>query len=362
MALGKQFENTYYIGDDGQPKFYAPSSKGTPSESGAIGTEYQGMLFDPHWGTGTSKDPSLIRRDESGLLKSNEYSDVVDKALKLESGSVSPETRIDIHHALARTTLPVHLLNKGEFVTHLNAYMPEDTAGRMSRPALPPETFAKNDAEGTPRTGILSILPDWQARHGGTHTIVHEIGHGIEERLARESYPFGHLGRDPITEGVAEGFGDRFTSPRLDSDLRKLTPERIMEIDRGHGPGGYTWQHFKGKTAQALFAAVRYHASLHDTPGVGVPTRGELHVPEDMPMTDEHGEIPDSEMKKTILRSNQLVLGKMYDEHPHVRKYLEKAGYEDTAKKAHAVYLQRAARLAGKDRWEQQSFNFEGER
>lgn len=85
MPLGKQFRNTFYTDENGKDVFYtdettklpkpeegepqvfpsAPKITETPDE----GVSYQGMLFSPHWGTGSRQDPSITDEERHAAIK-----------------------------------------------------------------------------------------------------------------------------------------------------------------------------------------------------------------------------------------------------------------------------------------------------
>lgn len=77
MPLGKQFKNTYFVNEQGETVFHTPNSGETDpkvrpapkiSPAYSVGTSYQGMLFDPHWGTGSSQDPSISTEERHAAI------------------------------------------------------------------------------------------------------------------------------------------------------------------------------------------------------------------------------------------------------------------------------------------------------
>lgn len=85
MPLGEQFKNTFYTDEAGNTRFYTRNKsaanedrqdhvRGMDEHIGDAPNEewrapsYQGMLFDPHWGTGSRKDPSISDEERTATI------------------------------------------------------------------------------------------------------------------------------------------------------------------------------------------------------------------------------------------------------------------------------------------------------
>jgi len=349
MPYGKQFENTFHEDENGELKFHNKETFRTDGEGEqSPGVSYQGMLFDPHWGTGTSKDPSLAK---------GEYEEAAARTLRLTSVPEhwdDPETRNSITHglteALKKTTIPIHVLNKASFDVSAALLKDDRVLGELKRKPRgvidreTPEGQSPNYLGGDLKLNTLAFYKDDFAagRPKLRRTLVHEMGHGLE--VSDENAYGRHRNTnaaDPIQEGVAEGFADRFERPRLESALHEVSESRRREIGDSHVSGaGYTPQHFYGGTQRALYAATRLQASLHDTPGVGIPERSESHLGRALISSTEEETLSKQEHAHL---SDQLVLGEMYHTHPHVRELLDQRGNleRNAAREARDVYLTR---------------------
>lgn len=177
-------------------------------------------------------------------------------------------------------------------------------------------------------------------------TVLHEIGHGYHG-TQDHSVNSHDLGRwaDPLYEGVADGFSERNTTHAnsFPETLSTRTPPkgdnsispgdlRVAEIKNGGQNGGYGSNHsqWANPTERALYVAMRQHTAVTGE----VPRSNERRAT----LRQVRGEVPSFANRSSLEDANRLVLGRMYDEHPHVREAVDSLGFQEVGSSARAHY------------------------
>lgn len=163
-------------------------------------------------------------------------------------------------------------------------------------------------------------------------TLTHEIGHTRDgDATQNYSYPIGHP--DPLMEGLADGYADRYHKPRLDSFFASDAYDPTSGRATGNAYGA-DYSTFKGgKAGRAIYTAIRSHVAQRGIKGApdvadvykAVRSKGVDFEPTGGRMPGDWRNHPTREF-----------LGHIWENYPHVRQHLENAGYGDVARKAHA--------------------------
>jgi hypothetical protein len=127
MPLGKQFRNTFYTDEHGNDVFYTDESTKLPeSEDGEKlwypskpkvtdapdeGVSYQGMLFSPHWGTGSRQDPSITDEERHAAIKKALNMDDPEKFRRID-GSPDEKNPVFEHKTTGEVLTDKELLEK----------------------------------------------------------------------------------------------------------------------------------------------------------------------------------------------------------------------------------------------------------
>jgi hypothetical protein len=170
-------------------------------------------------------------------------------------------------------------------------------------------------------------------------TLAHEIGHTTEP-TSYDTYRTNHSRRrewvnvDPVSEGYADALDDRafrysdqfehhLTNPKTRADDIKTT--------------GYTSSyHMWSAPERALYSAVRYHLAANPKDADKLATRQGL--------MEQYGRPNDRHQYNETDLAQQIMLGHMYETHPHIRPVLDELGFSKTAKKAHEEFMSRGTR------------------
>jgi hypothetical protein len=163
-------------------------------------------------------------------------------------------------------------------------------------------------------------------------TIVHEIGH---TRDSNSSQPVSkmHIGAyaDPMNEGIADAFSDRYTKDRYQSSFEDSAVRRL-EIERsGYGSKSRYWEN---NVERALYSATRFHTALGAGNYKEIPDRRSFVDP----MT-----LNQRTTRSTVTQANKLALGHMVHHMPHVKEHLKNMGYENEGARSHQEYLRWAS-------------------
>lgn len=351
MALDRAFENTYHVDDNGTPTFHTRMpGRLTPhvSNSPMPGVSYRGLLMSPYTGTGKKQDPTIAPEERKQRIE---------KALNVTArGNLGEEDRQRLVSHAYESGIPTHMFDKVNVRTTISDYLPGN----------PPGVGGVNFA------GKIDIkaqkIPGEEQR-----TLVHELGHELDNRTQvrskHQTEDFAHSeklfreGRqgesftpsayhiygettdtDPISEGTADGFQDRYSdTDRLSSSLKtraKFTAEsgsksnysrsRAEELARGRGYGA---GHYDHPVDQAIYLATRAHAGVSKTPENQfpqlhhlVPPRGEVRVPQKRGSDGfANLAVSDNDAKEhldSVNEAKEHFLGYMFHTHPHVRAAL----------------------------------------
>lgn len=336
---------------------------------GVPGVSYQGMLFSPHWGTGSSQDPSLSYEDRYKAA-GEAFGTPTDSVAESEKRSIGEGTPT---HPIseAGTRLPTHILNKAKIETKIDR-VKAGVAGTFKGKYYPPGQVKSPAVEG------VMTVPQYIVNEGGDTlkaVVTHEMGHGFDPRTSPSDRLYWmEGGKDPLNEGIAEGFADRHHvyARERQSTIEQVTPKTVGAVKRpSGGRTGYTPDKWPTRTGQALFIAARYHTSLSDHPVI--PSRTDLLNQDELdhPTDDSLVDDPEESMRRWVkLRdtADQHVLGHLYHHHQHVRDILQKTGYKAEGEQAAQVYREAVQRKASEGaydwdkgrqpHWQQQEFDF----
>lgn len=146
-------------------------------------------------------------------------------------------------------------------------------------------------------------------------TALHELGHAQDRKRVRANDGARAAERraDPIEEGIADGFADRYTDPQVPEYYESSTyDERIKKQRYGAEYSGW-----RNNDERAAYTAARYHVAtggeIED-----IPRRGDLHS-QAYWRTDE-----DVEPNTT-----RLTTGELQRRSPAARRATQRAGYAD---------------------------------
>lgn len=179
-------------------------------------------------------------------------------------------------------------------------------------------------------------------------TLVHELGHVRDPNTAD---PFSHRlalrhKADPVEEGIADAHADRFVrhAGQYEETLHPSAPGRMQEIQHGGGYG-VDYHHWKSNAvAKALYVATRTHAAMDDSGASDIPSRKDIGKQFSVAAPGAY-DFDTSETKSKVQSVDRLLLGQMYDAHPHVRQALHDAGLSKVAAAAHAHYTEQMKAL-----------------
>lgn len=101
--------------------------------------------------------------------------------------------RFAVHHAVAQSSMPLEHLNGLQFFHVVHGGLPQNNAG-LYHPG----------ARGIQVNGSVAS-PDPRNRAQGIRTVVHEVGHHVENTAS------GRIAGGGRTEGMAENYADRHT-------------------------------------------------------------------------------------------------------------------------------------------------------
>jgi hypothetical protein len=178
-------------------------------------------------------------------------------------------------------------------------------------------------------------------------TLVHEIGHAIDPHIRS---PFENMssGADAVQEATADGYRDRFGSTEVYEHKLAPSPERAEDMKSS----GYTVSSKKwgNNTDRALYAAVRQHVSMGDKNIHDITSRQEV-------FEKAGGKTRATSMHTTVdqkARSNNYLLGHLYNTHSHVREILGHLGMQEVGEKAASNYRHSISDAGTNHTWEQE--------
>ncbi len=186
-------------------------------------------------------------------------------------------------------------------------------------------------------------------------TLAHEIGHTTQPR-EYDTYRTAHSKKgnvsvDPVSEGYADALADRAEkySGQFEDQLTNVK-RRAKDIKNT----GYTSSyHMWSAPERALYSAVRYHLAAHPKDQENLPTREGL--------MRQYGFAKDQQRYNQTndnAMAQKIMLGHMYETHPHIRPVLDELGFSKTAKEAHEEYMSRGTRSDATDynSWQNKGF------
>lgn len=336
MTLGKQFENTYWHGDDGTTHFslkhkysegnpdeefqYPPSNPALETDTPYISDEskeslssqlssisegfdekpaLQGMLFSPYTGTGLRQDPlvhpAVRMHAVKEVLGQNPRKTHVAGKLWSRYEDYSPDDFLgEIRHeergevlrnSLYHSDIPIHELRalEGHDLVATMHHPSEDRAmqnagGNYSniekRIKVRDHPAYKNISSSMTRTPIAS-------------TLLHEYGHARDNTYSEDSSKGRNnlvlKGADPIQEGMADAYSDRYAHNAGKLESGRQASERWYVQYGGYGSNYSQWERetndgirnfrspTKSNTASALYAASRIVSARSDRGMASIP-------------------------------------------------------------------------------------------
>ena len=186
-------------------------------------------------------------------------------------------------------------------------------------------------------------------------TVIHEIGHQVDNVMGdkyshrhrvvggrdRWGYPKRYAKADPLEEGYADGFEDRYGSmSNVYEDVLSDPTHPNNNMGRSNGMGaskyGVNSSNWKNDTHKALYVASRaasqtgedgrqnYPSREEIADSLGINTKRDVNSPEN----HKHGE--------TV---NTMALGHMLTTTPSLMKHLKGQGLHDVGKQARSAYI-----------------------
>lgn len=176
-------------------------------------------------------------------------------------------------------------------------------------------------------------------------TLIHEMGHTLDTKSGGR---FQTSRTDPMIEAVADGFADRFhrAAGNYEETLHP-SEQRAAEFNKdtthSYGMTHHVW---KGRSVdKALYAAVRQHVSMGNHNYADLPDRNQIadHFGSEKGLWHLETEERQRAAQKD---AHEMILGHMYDTHPHVREILGHLGLEKVGEKARSAYVERAQTIS----------------
>lgn len=333
MTLGKQFENTYWHGDDGTTHFslkhkysegnpdeefqYPPSNPALETDTPYISDEskeslssqlssisegfdekpaLQGMLFSPYTGTGLRQDPlvhpavrmhavkEVLGQNPRGLASSGSRYDGLDRGLTDEDFREHKKRGEELVNALYESDIPIHELNDLKGHDFVATFEPSRDMGDAYG------SFSDNDHRIRIRQNLSNLSTSISPSTTGTplaNTLLHEYGHARDITYS-ESSSKGRNNRvlndaDPIEEGMADAYSEKYSkyAGKLESGRQAFEPWSVPHT--GYGTGHTSWERkssdgirdfrspIKSNTASALYAATRLISARSDRGMASIP-------------------------------------------------------------------------------------------
>jgi len=337
----------------------------------------QGMLFDPHTATQTSKDPLYPATARDADIRS---------ALQLHQKG----THISAHDKGVTGFKPEEESRLTEMLEHTN----------ISKPELEYRTPKVRIGNTGTKSGFYSshineirfdksFATDKPVFFGEpTESLMHEWGHKVDNDVAISKNPAytrrGYRERDvevrasartskkylisPIYEGVADGFRERHGTTIANAENAEALPERYLDplqnkfsvdgmigerregIQRSPSMGyGVNNRYWKNRLEQALYAATRIHVGMHGRQGIeslpDIDSLADTHLGElantirdkNKNNSRKYADNPKSDLEY-ITTARHLYLGSLTNDQPAVAEGLKHLGFDDIAEHSKKVY------------------------
>jgi hypothetical protein len=336
MTLGKQFEDTYWHDDDGVVNFslkHKYSESDPDSDSLELNTlnvepdtpfidneseesishqipEYlgnvmdgephlQGMLFSPHTGTGLKDDPLVPTHERERavreVLGQNPRKTHVAGKLSTRYEDYSPDDFLgEIRHEERGEVLRNSLYHSDIPIHELRALEGHDLVATMH---LPSEDRAMQNAGGNYSNIEKRIkvrdhpayknISSSMTRTPIASTLLHEYGHARDNTHSEDSSKGKNnlvlKGADPIQEGMADAYSDRYAHNAGKLESGRQASERWYVQYGGYGSNYSQWERetsdgirdfrspTKSNTASALYAASRIVSARSDRGMASIP-------------------------------------------------------------------------------------------
>lgn len=367
--LGSQFDNTYWQNPrSGMTHYYENRYSERKHD--------QGLLFHPGTGTQSYSDP--------------DYSD--EQRYKDIKSAINPTLKGGIDERDALGVMMDTKFSKSDFENNPPKVVVGNTQGIRSAAHYTPELNKLHVSE--------SSALDFS---GDRTTFAHEWGHKVDsdianQRIGRRDYPIetqasilkknkrSRIIVSPISEGIADAFGERYGMRESDFSLENAGHEDQFNPLKNRARGydlqqsGYTVKssHWKTKQHQALYAATRLHVAMNGHAGIeSLPNIEELantHLTnlrvsikkeegkkwgEAYEQGKHYKEKSPEEHKDYSFAARHLYLGKLASEQPAVREGLSQLGLSDISDHAQEFYQKTQERTKSINNT-QLSFQFDG--
>lgn len=338
----------------------------------------QGMLFDPHTATQTSKDPlyPAMARDadiRSALQLHPQGSHISATATGVTG--LKPDAETKLVKIIENTNLSkpeleyrtpkVRIGNTG---TKAGLYMSHTNEIRFDK------SFATNDPDSQIISPVESLMHEWGHKTDNDVSISKDPSdtrrgwreRNVEVKAAAKTSKKYLI--SPIYEGVADGFRERHGTATSHSGKPAALNERYLDplqnkhsvdgmtgkkaegIDRSPNMGyGVNNKYWKNRLEQALYAATRIHVGMHGKQGIetlpDIDSLADTHLGS---LADEiSNKNKDNAFKYTkdpktdstyISTARHLYLGSLVKNQPSVAEGLKHLGFDDIAEHSQKVH------------------------
>ena len=358
MALGKQFENTYWNNpetgknqswerevEDGVPAA-APTFRkdGFGNFGDAVKAPSQGMLFHPLTGTGRKEDPlvPLSEREDAvrtalNLNDPKEYRTHASYNLKkrISSATAASDSKV-LTRGLVDSGMSIDEIKKSNVKPFL-----DKSLGGYSEPLTSTIMVGKRGEQGFGKKKDSTISKS---------TLVHEMGHQKDTNL-RDT--FGHRYRrneddsiyadaDPLEEGFADGYNDKheYLANAYEDQLDR--PGYAVDSTNGYGVENHNW---RSATYKALYVASRINARTGSGDDSQYKRRADVmsEIGRGTAKQETEGMTagPDkvNKMNEISEIANTMSLGQMINAKPNLMKHLDFQNLGDVGRKARSSFV-----------------------
>jgi hypothetical protein len=296
MPLGDQFKNTFYTDENGETRFYTRNKSAVPEEyadnqrgmTRHIGDapdpewhapSYQGMLFNPHWGTGSRMDPSISDEERTTAIHKALNMDDIEKFRRVGQ----PVHTHEYFHKETGETVDHETLDSNDRwnVRH----HPDQTVYGM-RPVVQPRMSAKRAVEQRDAVTRAAL------RSG----IRHQMWEGIDTNVEVKPMNSGAIGHFDPSQNII-----RLKEAKKTESVPIAEPKALPPTKRGAPIANPNWREqtaalgdvYEGYTHRDIFKTginheMRYRPQYSkDTAPATMPRTAEEAVPPTY--FDEHG-------------------------------------------------------------------------
>lgn len=358
----------------GELKGYEDMS--TPGDTKPRSPHPQGMLFDPHTATQTSKDPlyPAMARDADirSALQFHQKGAHISAYATGPSG-FKPDAETKLIQTIENTNISkpeleyrtpkVRIGNTGTksgfYMTHINEIRFDKSFGTGETQMNPAESLMHEWGHKVDNDVLISKDPAATKRGWRERQVEVNASNKISKKYLIS----------PIYEGIADGFRERHGTSITNSMTQQVAlPERYLDplqnkysvdgmigerregIDRSPNMGyGVNYTHWKNRLEQSLYAATRIHVGMHGKQGIetlpDIDSLADTHLGElantirDKNENDsrKYADNPKTD-SEYITTARHLYLGSLIKDQPSVAEGLKHLGFEDIAEHSKKVH------------------------